>query len=169
MQSKDILKNALIQYDGTLIIISHDRDFLQGLTNKVFEFRDQNIKEHLGDIYDFLEYRKLKSLQQLEFKNKDKNTDNSAVSKSKLNYERKKQLERDIRKTTNLIKKSELRIEQLEKEIQEKDQILSNPDQQEKIDYDKVSKDYSLLTNELEQEMLHWETLHKKIDSFKNS
>lgn len=98
MQSKDILKNALIQYDGTLIIISHDRDFLQGLTNKVFEFRDQNIKEHLGDIYDFLEYRKLKSLQQLEFKNKDKNTDNSAVSKSKLNYERKKQLERDIRK-----------------------------------------------------------------------
>ncbi len=167
MQSKDILKNALIQYDGTLIIVSHDRDFLQGLTNKVFEFRDQNIKEHLGDIYDFLEYRKLKSLQQLEFKNKDKNTDNSAVSESKLNYERKKQLERDIRKTTNLIKKSELKIEQLEKEIQEKDQILSNPDQQEKIDYDKVSKDYSLLTNELEQEMLHWETLHKKIDSFK--
>lgn len=169
MQSKDILKNALLQYDGTLIIVSHDRDFLQGLTNKVFEFRDQKIKEHLGDIYDFLEYRKLKTLQELELKKNKINSANSAPSKNKLNYEQKKQLERDIRKTSSLIKKSELKIEQLEKEIQEKDEILSNPHLQENIDYNDVSIEYSSLTTELEKEMLNWENLHEKIDHLQNS
>ena len=169
MQSKDILKNALLQYDGTLIIVSHDRDFLQGLTNKVFEFRNQKIKEHLGDIYDFLEYRKLKTLQQLELKKNKINTDNSAPSENKLNYEQKKQLVRDIRKTSNLIKKSEERIEKLEKEIQDKDEILSNPHLQENIDYNDVSIEYNSLTTELEQEMLNWENMHEKLDQLKNS
>jgi len=166
MQSKDILKNALLQYDGTLIIVSHDRDFLQGLTNKVFEFRDQKIKEHLGDIYDFLEYRKLKSLQQLEKAKKNFKDGTAPISENKLNYEQRKQLDREIRKTSNLIKKSELRIEQLEKDIQEKDQILSNPDLQENIDYNDVSIEYSNLTSELEKEMLNWENLHIELDKF---
>ena len=169
MQSKDILKNALLQYDGTLIIVSHDRDFLQGLTNKVFEFRNQKIKEHLGDIYDFLEYRKLKTLQQLELKKNKINTDNSAPSENKLNYEQKKQLVRDIRKTSNLIKKSEERIEKLEKEIQDKDEILSNPHLQENIDYNDVSIEYNSLTTELEQEMLNWGNMHEKLDQLQNS
>jgi ATP-binding cassette subfamily F protein 3 len=65
MQSKDVLKNALLQYDGTLVIVSHDRDFLQGLTNKVYEFRNKKIREHLGDIYDYLEYRRMKNLNPL--------------------------------------------------------------------------------------------------------
>jgi len=160
MQSKDILKNALLQYDGTLIIVSHDRDFLQGLTNKVFEFRDCKIKEHLGDIYDFLEYRKLRSLQQLELKNKNKTTDNSSVSESKLNYERKKQMERDIRKLSNQIKKSEERIEKLEEEIRQKDDMLSMPDQNTEIDYDRLSKEYNSLNATLQKEMSDWENLH---------
>ena len=105
MQSKDILKNALLQYDGTLIIVSHDRDFLQGLTNKVFEFRDKKIKEHLGDIYDFLEYRKLKSLQQLETAKKSESGQKAQPSDRKLSYELKKQLERDIRKAFQSNKK----------------------------------------------------------------
>ncbi len=66
MQSKDILKSALLQYKGTLLIVSHDRDFLQGLTNKVFEFRNRQVKEYIGDIYDFLEARKIASLKELE-------------------------------------------------------------------------------------------------------
>jgi len=169
MQSKDILKNALLQYDGTLIIVSHDRDFLQGLTNKVFEFRDQKIKEHLGDIYDFLEYRKLKNLQELELKKNKNESDSSAPSENKLNYEQKKQLERDIRKLQTKIKKSEERIEQLEKEIREKDEILSNPHLQENIDFNGVSIAYSSLTAELEQEMINWENLHKKLDQLQKT
>ena len=98
MQSKDILKNALIQFDGTLIIVSHDRDFLQGLTNKVFEFRDQKIKEHLGDIYDFLEYRKVENLKQLEIARKEDKGKEINLSENKLNREKKKQLEKDLRK-----------------------------------------------------------------------
>ena len=70
MLSKDILKSALLQFDGTLIIVSHDRDFLQGLTNKVYEFRKPNIKEYIGDIYDFLEEKKMKELDDLNKKQK---------------------------------------------------------------------------------------------------
>ncbi|MDV7392412.1 ATP-binding cassette domain-containing protein, partial [Arthrospira platensis SPKY1] len=68
MHSKDILKTALLQFDGTLLIVSHDRDFLQGLTNKVFEFRKPVVKPFIGDIYDFLEHRSLKQLSELEAK-----------------------------------------------------------------------------------------------------
>ena len=68
MRSKDILKNALLSFDGTLIVVSHDREFLDGLVDKVFEFRHQKVKEHLGGIYDFLQRRKLASLQEIERK-----------------------------------------------------------------------------------------------------
>jgi len=74
MRSKDILKSALLQYNGTLIIVSHDRDFLQGLTNRVFEFRDGKIKEYLGDIYDYLEQRKMRELSELERNSETKKT-----------------------------------------------------------------------------------------------
>ena len=167
MQSKDILKNALLQYDGTLIIVSHDRDFLQGLSNKVFEFRDQSIKEHLGDIYDFLEYRKLKSLQQLEKAKKSGNDKKGQPSDRKLSYELKKQLERDIRKVSSQIKKSEEGIEKLEIEIQGKSEILSNTAQQDNIDFDKVSQEYNSLTKNLENEMSNWELLHIKLEEMK--
>jgi len=168
MQSKDILKNALLQYEGTLIIVSHDRDFLQGLSNKVFEFKDQKIKEHLGDIYDFLEYRKLKSLQQLEKAKNDIKANSGAISNNKLNYERKKQAERDVRKISNQIKKSEERIEKLENEIQKNSKILSNPLHEESIDYDMVSQQYNTLSKELENEMLNWEDLNVKLEELKN-
>ena len=71
MRSKDILKTALLQFNGTLIVVSHDRDFLQGLTNRVFEFRHRAISEYIGDIYDFLEQRKLRDLSALEKANRE--------------------------------------------------------------------------------------------------
>jgi hypothetical protein len=86
-----------------------------------------------------------------------------------LNYEQKKQLERDLRKTSNLIKKSEERIEKLEKDIQEKDQILSKPELQENIDFNDVSIEYSTLTSDLEKEMVNWENLHAEIDRLQES
>jgi ATP-binding cassette, subfamily F, member 3 len=161
MQSKDILKNALLQYDGTLIVVSHDRDFLQGLTNKVFEFRDRTVREHLGDIYDFLAYRKMYSLKQLELSRKERKEDLKSESDNKLQYEQRKQQEKEGRKLAGLIRKSEERIEQLESILRIKDDLLSNPDKiGPDTNYDQLAKEYSNLRDELETEMKQWEKLH---------
>ncbi|MCB2219718.1 MAG: ATP-binding cassette domain-containing protein [Bacteroidetes bacterium] len=167
MQSKDILKNALLQYDGTLIIVSHDRDFLQGLTNKVFEFKDRKIKEHLGDIYDFLEYRRLKSLKELEQAKQSSEGAASRVSENKLNYERKKQLEREMRKTSNLVKRHEEVIEKLEMEIGVKQKLLSDPSGKD-LNFDEISKAYNALNKKLEEEMMAWEEAHRKLEDLQS-
>jgi len=165
MQSKDILKNALIQFDGTLIIVSHDRDFLQGLTNKVFEFRDQKIKEHLGDIYDFLEYRKVENLKQLEIARKEDKGKEINQSENKLNREKKKQLEKDLRKINTQITKGEEKISQIETEKKKLDELLSNPKAYtSELNYFDLSKQYDQLKKDLETEMQLWEELHQKIE-----
>ena len=135
MLSKDILKSALIQFDGTLIIVSHDRDFLQGLTNKVYEFKKPNIKEYIGDIYDFLEEKKLKELDDLNKKQKSQPTENK-VSQSKLDYELKKQNDREIKRIEREIKKIEEQIESVEREIAEMDDIMSSPDNHPDVNLD---------------------------------
>lgn len=132
MISKDILKSALIQYDGTLIVVSHDRDFLQGLTNKVYEFRKPDIKEYIGDIYDFLEVKKLKELDDLNKKQKLQQTV-LQVSQSKIDFERKKQNDRKIKHIKKEIVKLEEQIESLEKEITDMNKIMSNPDNYSEI------------------------------------
>jgi ATP-binding cassette subfamily F protein 3 len=131
MLSKDILKNALIQYDGTLIIVSHDRDFLQGLTNKVYEFRKPNIKEYIGDIYDFLEQKNLNHLKELEIaaKQQPQKVVVESVSQNKLNYERKKQIDAKLRKVDKEIQRLEEVIGKLETELAEQDVIMANPEQ----------------------------------------
>jgi ATP-binding cassette, subfamily F, member 3 len=170
MQSKDILKNALLQYDGTLIVVSHDRDFLQGLTNKVFEFRDQTIKEHLGDIYDFLEYKKVNSLRQLELSGKSRQGGTKNNTGSKQQYQQKRQAEKETRKLSGLIRKSEERIERLEKQLREKNELLSNPEKlDQNSDYDQLSKDYNELILELETEMKRWEELHLRSEQLKET
>lgn len=161
MRSKDILKNALLMYEGTLIIVSHDRDFLQGLTTKVVEFRDQKIKEHLGDIYDFLAKRKLESLKALEEKRKQ-NTQKDVlkISDNKLRYEQRKQLEREVRKINTQILKCEQSIEKLESEIAVMDKKLSNPAEfAEEISSGELYKSYDQLKKDLNSEMERWEEL----------
>ena len=135
MLSKDILKSALIQFDGTLIIVSHDRDFLQGLTNKVYEFKKPNIKEYIGDIYDFLEEKKMKELDDLNKKQKVQPTEN-VVSQGKLDYELKKQNDREIKRIEREIKKIEEQIETVELEIAEMDDIMSSPDKHPNVNLD---------------------------------
>ncbi len=167
MQSKDILKSALLQFDGTLIIVSHDRDFLQGLTNKVFEFRDRKIKEYLGDIYDFLYFRKLQTLKELEQKKKTLGEKEENKSVNKLNWEQRKQRDRELRKVKNQIAKSEENIEELEKKIQKMDAILADPDKyKDTMDYDKLSVEYQSLNTDLENEMGRWEEFHSKLEGF---
>ena len=130
MRSKDILKNALLQYGGTVIVVSHDRDFLQGLTTKVFEFRNRKIREFIGDIYDFIESRRIHSLTQLEANDKKAATTGSTrqdVPDSKASWEKKKHHERELRKLENTIARCETEINRLEAEISRLEAIIADP------------------------------------------
>ena len=127
MLSKDILKSALLQFDGTLIVVSHDRDFLQGLTTKVYEFKKPHIKEYIGDIYDFLEKKRLKELDDLNKKQKVQQEAKPVVSQNKIDYEAKKVEEREKRRLEKEIKKLEEQIDALEKELADLDEVMANP------------------------------------------
>ena len=121
------LKTHLLQYDGTLIIVSHDRDFLQGLTNRVFEFRNRKIREYIGDIYDFLEQRKLDNLSSLEARGKEKKEEQEIISGNKQNWEKKKEFDKEMRKLRNQVAKCESGIETLESELRKKEEMLAIP------------------------------------------
>ena len=140
MLSKDILKNALIQFDGTLIIVSHDRDFLQGLTNKVYEFRKPNIKEYVGDIYDFLQEKNLSHLKELErAKQQVKVVEQVPQSQNKINYERKKQFDARFRKIDKEIQRLEEAIGKMETELAALDAVMASPDRHPEV---KVDNDF---------------------------
>jgi ATP-binding cassette subfamily F protein 3 len=178
MRSKDILKNALLAFDGTLIVVSHDRGFLDGLVDKVYEFRNQKVKEHLGGIYDFLERRKLSSLQEIERKentlassppasgNAAKKVKPAAPMRenetvqvpdkrgNKALYEEKKVQEKKIRKIKNRVKALEHEIEQMEVELAKMDELLMNPDN---ITGMQVYEDYDTLKSRLDEALSSWE------------
>jgi ATP-binding cassette subfamily F protein 3 len=162
MISKDILKNALLKYDGTLILISHDRDFLTGLSEKTYEFKNGGIKEHIGDINDFLETRKLEDLKALEALKKEKGQQQKSVSDQKLKYEERKQKEREKRKV-------ERRIEELEKMINEHESAIEIMDEQmaqpkEGMDYNEIYGKYNTLKEELDSFMKEWEEKSEQVE-----
>ncbi|MBR5781778.1 MAG: ATP-binding cassette domain-containing protein [Bacteroidales bacterium] len=164
MLSKDILKSALLQFDGTLIIVSHDRDFLQGLTNKVYEFRKPNIKEYIGDIYDFLEEKKMKELDDLNKKMKSQPVENK-VSQSKLDYEAKKQNDREIKRIEREIKKIEEQIESMEMEIAEMDAVMSSPTDHPHISIDNAwYSSYGEKKDKLQDLMNQWEEKQMELE-----
>ncbi len=166
MDSKDILKNALIRYDGTLIIVSHDRDFLQGLTNSLYEFRNKHITEFKGDIFEYLEHRKIEDLKTLETsKAKDSQNKNSVVSKNKMDYEKSKEWERELRKIRTKIEKTEQEIESLEAEISEIDSKLADPDIIQTLTLDdNFYKTYQSKKDLLMQKMKLWEDLSLELE-----
>ncbi|MDR2385377.1 MAG: ATP-binding cassette domain-containing protein [Tannerella sp.] len=127
MRSKDVLKNALKDFDGTAVIVSHDRDFLDGLVDKVYEFGRKRIREHLGGIYDFLEYRKIENLQELE--HKTENTKQSAKEKLKnISYGEQKEQARILKKLEKSVSEYERKISELEKTISETETLLTTPE-----------------------------------------
>jgi ATP-binding cassette subfamily F protein 3 len=168
MQSKDILKNALLKFEGTLVVVSHDRDFLQGLTNKVFEFANKNILEYIGDVYDFLETRKIKSLKELEYKEaggKDKNGD--GTSQNKQVYEKRRELDREIRKLTNKVQKCEKEIETVEKEIGKLDQVFADPAAMASDQEGKHFREYDKLKSRLVVLMAEWEQMNLQLEKYR--
>lgn len=167
MQSKDILKSALLQYDGTLIIVSHDRDFLKGLTEKTFEFKNKGTKEHLGTIEEFLDKRKLATLKELEINAKNAKQVLKETSTNKQNYEDRKLIERDRRKLQKSIESCEDKIAKIEEEISTIDDTMSNPEKYQ-INYSEsgLFVRYNQLKKDLETEMENWESLHNELEQF---
>ena len=155
MQSKDILKEALIDFNGTVICVSHDRDFLDGLVEKVYEFGGGHVREHLGGIYDFLRAKKISSLQELEFSkptNSPKPTNNSS---SKADYEAQKAEAAAKRKKEKQIAETEAEIAALEKQQAELEAILSEPANQTQENFAK----YEHIKHTIEQKLYEWELL----------
>ncbi len=158
MDSKDILKNALLQYTGTLIVVSHDRDFLQGLTEALYEFRDGGIHEFRGDIFEFLaakeeqEKRLVAAPQAAAAK----------ASAGKLAYEQSKNRERELRKLRSAVEKIEKEIESIESEIAKKEAILATGNSQDKDFY----SSYQALKDSLDAKMEEWETATIAVDEF---
>ena len=168
MRSKDILKNALLQYTGTLIIVSHDRDFLQGLTNRVFEFRNRSFREYLGDIYDFLEQRQIRDLKNLEqaVTASPSGRPKPTASVNKQNYEARKEQERKERKIRNKIGQCESQIEQLEQALAQIEEQLKQPDVAEITSPDHaLFTDYEHLKKRLDEAMALWERLHEELEA----
>lgn len=170
MRSKDILKKALLQFNGTLIVVSHDREFLDGLVNKIYEFRRKKIREYLGGIYEFLERKKMSSLRELEMKEDRKvpaETNNESAAKR--DYHKRKILEKEIRKTSNRIYTIENNIEKLEKQIAEMDSIISNPSENSKgLNNPEFYKEYEVLKKRLNEEMWNWEKCHEDLEALKS-
>ena len=169
MVSKDILKNALNNYDGTLIIVSHDRDFLQGLSEKVYEFKDQGIKEYLGDINEFLNAKKVMNFKQFELENKQKaSSPKFKDSENKISYQERKQLDKDIKKMSNKVGHLEGSVEALEKELKALDAELSQPDQYKELSSQAgFFESYQEKQQKLAQNMSDWEQNLERLEELK--
>ena len=164
MRSKEILKKALIKYDGTLIVVSHDRDFLDGIIGKVYEFKNNKIKENIGGIYDFLQKKKIENLKDIEKKEKIAQVkNNNDVSINKQKYLDKKEYEKNIRKLKKMLADSEALIEKLESEINAIDKSFMELDsysEANQIDYER----YRDLKEQLNEEMERWTQYSEEIE-----
>lgn len=166
MRSKDILKEALLAYDGTVVLVSHDRDFLDGLVSKVYEFRDGKVREHIGGIYDFLktsqvadfdEYQANKNISQSKTPSKV-----SSPGEGRQEYEEKKQQQREIRKIKNNIENKEKHITELENTLQELTMKLQTP--QGAAD-PHLAMEYTHISEQLDHLMQEWELENEKLAS----
>jgi ATP-binding cassette subfamily F protein 3 len=166
MRSKDILKKALVKFDGTLIVVSHDRDFLDGIVGKVYEFRHNRIKENIGGIYDFLRKKKIETLKEIEKKDAGKKSDNNdTVSSNKQKYLEKKEYERNLRKLRKKLEESESRIEKLEDEIRTIDMTFMEPGNYSEDDQQNFIR-YQELRDKLNEEMEKWAEYSEQIEEF---
>lgn len=170
MRSKDVLKEAIKAFNGTAIVVSHDREFLDGLVTKVYEFGNKKVREHLGGIYDFLQYKKMQNLQELEVntlqQKKDSVQEEKTSSENKLNYEARKELSRKIRKAEKEVADAETQIAALEAEIKQMESQLQQP---EKASDGEFVMLFQKKQRELEQKLYEWEILSEALEEIKNN
>lgn len=155
--SKDILKKALQDYDGTMIVVSHDRDFLEGLTNKTLEFRDKQLHTYLGDINFFLKKRAMDNMREVEMATKAKAKALENEGKPELDYETKKRLQRAVQN-------AERKIERLEEQIAEWDLKMSTTEFYEQPDHQKQIEKYQELKKDLDKAMEDWEKAQTELE-----
>ena len=168
IRSKDILKQALKAYDGSLIIVSHDRDFLDGLVDKLYEFRDGKVTEHLGGVEDFLRKRRLESLNELERKNRtaEKEPEKPAgkvPTASQIEYNQKKFISKEERKVRNRIDSLEKGIEEVESKMKAIEAILAAPGPSD--DIMELTRQYLELKREQDMKTEEWEKLVESLES----
>lgn len=162
MRSKDVLKEAIKAFNGTVIVVSHDREFLDGLVDKVYEFSNHKVKEHLGGIYDFLQTKKMESLKELEVTERGTSkTEQVEPSESKLSYEAQKEMAKKIRKVAKQVADAEVAVQQIEQRLSEIEVELSNP---EKANDSNLFEEYKKKQHELEQKMYEWELLSEELE-----
>ena len=162
MPSKDVLKEAIKAFDGTAIIVSHDREFLDGLVTKVYEFGGGEVREHIGGIYDFLRSRQIDTLSQLGLSSQGspsaaaapEETAPPAPSAGRLNYEERKEWQRRLRKVEKAVKECEAAIEKMEQRLGELDALLSTPEGASDM---KIVEEYAEVKARLDDEVERWE------------
>ena len=155
MQSKDVLKTALKDFDGTLICVSHDRDFLNGLVSKVYEFGGGRVKEHLGGIYDFLRAKKIEDLKELEISRPSSLPRPSSQPSSKEDYAAQKAAAAEKRKRERAIAETEEAIAQLEEQQRQIELELAQPENQTQERF----RQYETIKHQIEQKLYEWEIL----------
>jgi ATP-binding cassette subfamily F protein 3 len=168
IKSKEVLKNALLNYDGSLVIVSHDRDFLQGLTSKVYEFKNGNVKQHIGDINEYLETKRIDQLADLdlkvEVKNKELGDRKQEAAETKNKDSGKQKQEQELKNLQTQLSKTEKEIERLENDIKTFDAKLADSAQYQAVVNDKAAfAKYEELKKKLEGEMQKWEELQGKL------
>jgi len=164
IRSKEILKKALLDYEGTVILVSHDRDFLDGLTNRLFEFREGMVKEHLCDINEFMQKRKLEKL--MELKSVQVQTTEVKPKKAEVKSDKpdNSEKEKELKQIKNQVAKCEKDIETLEIDLKKLDEQLSNPDTYQKLINDKVFfENYNQSKAKLGSLLKEWEVLNEKL------
>lgn len=168
IRSKEILKNALINFNGTVLVVSHDREFLDGLVNCVYEFRNKKAKQHLGGIYDFLEKKKIESLKELEINTTARKTEKLNNTKinlvQEISFQEQKEISKNITRLEKQVEKTEAEIQNIENESAELDRLLSSP---EKLDDHSIFDKYELLKKQLKSAMEEWEKQHEELENWK--
>ena len=167
MRTKDVLKEAIQAFDGTVILVSHDRDFLDGLVTKVYEFGDGLVREHLGGIYDFLQKKELQDLKSLEATPTQSaaNADAPRQAQGKLSYEEQKEQARQLRKVEKEVKEKEEAISRIEATLQDLELQMSTPGGA--TDAALITQ-YASLQKELEQTMADWEAAASRLEEMQS-
>ena len=171
MRTKDVLKKAISDFDGTVIIVSHDREFLDGLVDKVYEFGGGRVREHLGGIYDFLEKKKLDSLRQLELStqsqcNKTKQSNLQEKSEAKVSYEERKEISRRIKKAERTVAAIEDEIAGIEYAIDVVENKMTTPEGAADM---KLYEEHASLKKQLDDAMIRWEGCTEELEELKSS
>ncbi|MEE0997469.1 MAG: ABC-F family ATP-binding cassette domain-containing protein [Paludibacteraceae bacterium] len=166
LRTKDVLKEAIKAFDGTVVVVSHDREFLDGLVEKTYEFANHKVIEHIGGIYDFLQTKKMESLNELEMsqtKKSDSPEKAKTASENKQSYEDRKELNKKIRKIERSVESLENEILQLESKISEIEEKLSSTD-----NYNVLLAEYESTKDSLKEKMALWEEQSEELETLKS-